>query len=96
MFAREWPLTPDHGYKQLNKQAAFSLLQAALRAVPAAAARTAGLVLPGARRLPTDSELFSLQGKLGYNFTDVWLLRQALIHPSFGQLNNARCAAAQR
>ena len=57
-----------------------------------AAAAAGALLLPGARRLPTDQELRGLEARLGVNFTDPWLLRQALVHPSFGEFNNARWA----
>lgn len=53
-------------------------------------AAEAALLLPEARRLPTDQELGQLEAAIGYNFTNPWLLRQALVHPSYGEFNNAR------
>ncbi|KAI3436477.1 hypothetical protein D9Q98_005894 [Chlorella vulgaris] len=43
-----------------------------------------------ARRLPSAQEIASLENQLGYKFTDTFTLTQALLHPSFGELNNAR------
>ena len=61
----------------------------------AAAATAAGELAPPppakrARRMPPDAELAGLEAVLQYNFTSKWLLREALIHPSFGEWNNAR------
>lgn len=47
---------------------------------------------PPAHGLPSEEELRQLQEGLNYTFVDPWLLRQALVHPSFGEFNNARCA----
>jgi hypothetical protein len=47
-----------------------------------------------ARRLPTDGELAELEGRLNHTFNNKWLLKTALIHPSYGELNNARCLMA--
>jgi hypothetical protein len=44
-----------------------------------------------ARRLPSDAEIAGLESVLGYTFKEKWNVRLALIHPSFGELNNARC-----
>lgn len=49
-----------------------------------------------ARRLPSAQEIASLENQLGYKFTDTFTLTQALLHPSFGELNNARCEQAGR
>ena len=58
----------------------------------AAAAATAALPPPAkrVRRMPSDEELEGLEATLQYNFTNKWLLREALIHPNFGEWNNAR------
>lgn len=52
---------------------------------------TAALPPTFARRLPSDAELAGLQTALAYTFNSPWTLVLALIHPSFGELNNARC-----
>lgn len=58
----------------------------------AAAAATAALPPPAkrVRRMLSDEELEGLEATLQYNFTNKWLLREALIHPNFGEWNNAR------
>ena len=59
---------------------------------PKAAAAAPALQPPAkrVRRMPSDEELAGLEADLRYNFTNKWLLREALIHPSFGEWNNAR------
>ena len=42
------------------------------------------------RTLPSDTDLKGLESTLSYTFTNRWLLRQALVHPSFGEWNNHR------
>lgn len=44
---------------------------------------------------PSDARLAELEAALGYQFADLGLLREALLHPSFyqgGQPNNNRLA----
>ncbi|EFN58917.1 hypothetical protein CHLNCDRAFT_140869 [Chlorella variabilis] len=43
-----------------------------------------------ARRLPSDAEVKALEQRLNYNFNNTWGLKLALVHPSYGELNNAR------
>lgn len=67
---------------------------------PAAASPAAGkkgsLHPAQACGLPVDHNLTAVQEALGYQFKDLWLLRQALIHPSFGAFNNTRCVPPAR
>lgn len=49
-----------------------------------------------ARRLPSDAEVKALEQRLNYNFNNTWGLKLALVHPSYGELNNARCGGAWR
>ena len=63
---------------------------------PAEGAGVGGARTAGRTTLPSDTELLPLQARLGFNFTNPWVLREALAHPSFGGFNNLRCGAARR
>lgn len=56
-------------------------------ALPTAAAPLAAGTLAV---LPSDADMQNLEATLGYQFLNKWLLREALIHPSYGEFNNAR------
>ncbi|KAL3150341.1 hypothetical protein ABBQ32_000185 [Trebouxia sp. C0010 RCD-2024] len=81
------------GCKQLYSSRAFHSYSAAGVQVVLSLKRPDGVQLnldPG--HLPNAEALKHIQLDLGYTFNNTELLRLALVHPSVGQINNARLA----
>ncbi|KAL4421411.1 hypothetical protein ABPG75_010702 [Micractinium tetrahymenae] len=75
---------------RLGVQAPASTAAEGEQAVPAPAPPAAASAQGPIGRLPSDADLSKLEEAVGYTFKDKWVLCQALIHPSFGVLNNLR------